>query len=129
MEPLMQIFVVSLSVLGGETIDSVSSNSSAAPINSTLCEPCPQCEKCSSCTFPVILAFAITAVVTTLLLTSIYIPILISVFKNHSKVAPRVEVHSKGEEMANKKVDRMKAVGSAKEERVQGENKLCSPLA
>lgn len=71
---------------------SQAATASAAAVltNSTVCEACALCELCRSCTPSVVLAFVITALITTLLLASIYIPVLIAVFKSYSKIKPDI---------------------------------------
>lgn len=82
----MLISIWLLCSVRGETFNH--NAAAAAPTNSTLCEACALCETCQSCIPPIILTFAITAIVTTLLLASIYVPVLIVVFKSYSKVIP-----------------------------------------
>lgn len=72
--------------------------------NTTQCEACPLCEACRSCTTSIILAFAITAIATTLLLAMIYVPVLIAVFKSYSKIVPDI-IKTGGENKIHERIN------------------------
>lgn len=80
---------------------------STAPNNSTQCVACALCEACPSCTSSIILAVAITAIGTALLLASIYVPVLVAVFKSYSKVMPDIKTAPSvgGENKVHEQVD------------------------
>lgn len=86
-----QLLILSL-LLG--TIETLDQTSTAASVtvssNSTPCYTCPVCVACPSCTSSIIVAFAVSALATALLLAIIYVPVLIVVFKSYSKVIPDI---------------------------------------